>query len=206
MKRTILVAIALAVMSNAVEAGSSREAGQWIVRAGVGGVFPDSDNLVVAGVGTIEADDAYAVTLTGAYMLTESIGIELLASTPWTHDLDLKGVGQIGETKQLPPTLSLQWHTPALGALQPYLGLGLNWTVFFDEETSGPLAGADLDIDDSFGLAAQLGADFNLNERWLLNADLRWVNIEVDVELNGTTLGEAKIDPWVFSVNLGYQF
>ncbi len=206
MQRTILAALALSLFGSAGLAAEQGQAGQWIVRAGVGGVFPDSDNLNVAGIGTIEADDAYAVTLTGLYMLSDSLAVELLASTPWTHDIDLKGVGQIGELKQLPPTLSLQWHTPAVGRLQPYLGVGVNWTLFFDEETQGPIAGSKLSVDDSVGLALQIGTDYNLNEKWLLNADLRWIDLESDVELDGVKLGEAKIDPWVFSVNVGYRF
>lgn len=201
-----MVALALCLLSSIALAADGRHAGQWIARAGVGGVFPDSDNLTVPGVGTIEADEAYALTLTGAYMITDSVSVELLASSFWTHDVNLKGVGQIGEVKQLPPTLSLQWHTPAIGRLHPYLGVGVNWTIFFDEETQGPIAGTKLSVGNSVGIAAQVAADFDINDKWLLNADLRWINIESDVKLDGLKLGTATIDPWVFSVNVGYKF
>lgn len=206
MKRMILAAVALALVTSAAIAENGREAGQWFVRAGVGAVFPKSNNLTVPGVGTVDVDEAYAITLTGGYMITDWLGIELLASTPWTHDVNLKGVGKIGETKQLPPTLSLQWYTPNIGRIQPYVGVGINWTIFFDEKTEGALAGTRLNLDDSVGVAPQVGVDFNVNENWMINADVRWANIETDATVDGSDIGEVKIDPWVVSFNVGYRF
>ncbi len=204
MKRLILSAIALSLFANVAIAQDSHHAGQWIARAGIGGVFPKSNNLK-ASVGTIEADDAYSLTLTGVYMLTDNIGLELLASAPWSHDITLDGA-KVGNAKQLPPTLSMQWYTPAIGRIHPYLGVGLNWTMFFSESTTGALAGSNLELDDSFGVAVQGGMDWDLSDRWLVNADLRWINIESDVKLDGTKLGNAKINPIVFSLNVGYKF
>ena len=201
MKRFLLAAILLTAAANFALAENNREAGQWIGRAGFGAVLPDGDGLTLPGTGTVEADDAYSITLTGVYMATDSIGIELLASYFWTHDIELDGA-KIGETKQLPPTLSVQWHTPSIGAFQPYLGLGVNYTLFFSSKSSL----GDLDLDNSIGIATQIGFDYDINEKWLVNLDLRWIDIETDAKLDGAKLGTVEIDPYVVSLNVGYKF
>ena len=72
--------------------------------------------------------------------------------------------------------------------------------------TEGALAGLDLDIDDSWGAAGVLGADFLLNETWLLNLEVRYIGIESDVEVNGVNLGEVEINPLVYSAMVGWRF
>ena len=91
---------------------------------------------------------------------------------------------------------------------QPYAGIGFNWTTFFNTDTVSELSeqGINLELDDSFGVAAQLGADWLLNDSWLLNFDLRWINIESDAKLAGESAGTVEIDPWVYSINVGYRF
>ena len=204
MKRLVLTLVLLTAAVSYAQAANNREAGQWIARAGFGAVLPDGDGLTISGVGTVEADDAYSLTLTGAYMITNQFAVELLASYFWTHDIELDGA-KIGETKQLPPTLSVQWHTPSLGALQPYLGLGVNYTLFFSEKVD-PGVGDNLSLDNSIGIAAQIGFDYDINENWLVNLDLRWIDIETDAKLDGADLGTVEIDPYVVSVNVGYKF
>lgn len=212
MKRVILVAAATGLLANVAVADMQRQAGDWLVRGGIGVVDPKSDNLDVSSVlgapaGTnVQVDSGVAVYLNATYMVTDSIGVELLASTPFEHDIKIDGVGKVGSTKHLPPTLSVQWHTPAIGRIQPYLGVGVNWTLFFSESTEGALAGTSLDLDDSFGLAAQVGADFMLNDNWFLNLDLRWADIDTDASVDGTDIGTVEIDPIVYAVTVGYKF
>jgi len=212
MKRMLmLAAIAVLLVNTAQAQNEAKQAGDWIVRGGVGGVLPKSNNLSIAGIGTVEVDDGYAITINATYMVTDAIGIELLAATPFKHDISVAGAGKIGSTYQLPPTLSVQWHTPTLGPIQPYVGLGINWTVFFNEETTELLDSVigdptTLNLDSSLGLAGQVGADWNLNDNWLLNLDVRYISIETDAQVNGTELGEVDITPWVVSLNVGYKF
>lgn len=196
------LAVAAAVFAALSPTANAHEAGDWLVRVGAGMVDPKSDNGDIASV-----DSGAAVVFNGTYMLTSTLGLELLAATPFSHDIELAGDGtKVGETKHLPPTVSLQYHFPTGGPFQPYAGLGLNYTLFFDEETSGPLAGGDLDLDDSFGIAAQLGFDYDINESMFFNIDARWINIETDAELNGAALEKVEIDPMVYSLTIGWKF
>lgn len=209
MKRFLLAAILLTAAANFAVAETNREAGQWIARGGVGAVLPDGDGLDT-GLGKVEADDAYSITLTGVYMITDQFAVELLASYFWTHDIELDGA-KIGETKQLPPTLSVQWYTPSFGAFQPYLGVGVNYTIFFQEKITDPgaataLGGDYLRLDDSVGIAFQVGLDYDINENWLVNFDLRWIDIETDATTSAGSIGTVEIDPYVVSLNVGYRF
>lgn len=196
------LAVAAAVFAALSPAANAHEAGDWLLRVGVGMVDPKSNNGDVVSV-----DSGAAVVFNGTYMLTSTLGLELLAATPFSHDIELEDGGtRVGETKHLPPTLSLQYHFPTGSAFKPYAGLGLNYTVFFDEETRGPLDGVDLDLDDSFGIAAQLGFDYDFNDSMFFNIDARWINIETDAELDGVALETVEIDPLVYSLTVGWKF
>ncbi len=232
MKGLVLAALCAGLISTSALADVARSAGDWVVRGGIGVVDPDSDNLKtsIPDVGSlnIEVDEGYAITLTAAYMVTDHFGVELLASTPFSHDIDLsvdgQDVGKIGETKHLPPTLTAQWYFSPIGNWIPYVGAGLNLTVFFSEDVNGVLKDAlgatDLSLDESLGIALQIGSDFHINDNLFVNVDIRWIDINTDATvtfaadspLNPTPvgldveIGEVEIDPFVYSINLGWKF
>ena len=83
---------------------------------------------------------------------------------------------------------------------------GLNYTHFFDTKAEGALDGSKLKLKDSWGVAAQLGADIKISERWFMNADIRYIDIKSKVSLNGERIGTAKINPWVATLGVGYRF
>ena len=217
-------AITLALSSGAY----AYEAGDWVVRAGYAAVDPreSSSDLKVAGTkaaGTgVGVDSGKALGITASYMITPHIGIELLAATPFQHDITTKGLGglgvpdgtKLGSAKQLPPTLSAQYYIlDPSSVFQPYLGLGLNYTTFFSEDLSSDaensLGASNLQLDDSWGLAAEAGFDYRVGDRWLLNAAVWKIDIKSDASLN-TALGKVKttvtIDPWVYMIGVGYKF
>lgn len=201
LRRTLLVAATAAVVVFS-SAANAYEKGDWLVRVGVGNVDPKSSNGLVASV-----DSGTALVFNGTYFFTPNLGFEILAATPFSHDIKLASDGtKVGETKHLPPTFSLQYHFVTDGGFRPYVGAGLNYTLFFDEETTGPLSGSSLSLDDSVGLAAQLGADFDISDKMYLNFDLRWIDINTDAELDGAALEEVEIDPLVYSLTLGWRF
>ena len=188
------------------------EKGDWLARFGVANISPNdsSTSLTAAGANsTVGVDGDTQVFANLSYMIKENVAVELLASTPFTHDIvgtgALAGAGKVGETKQLPPTLSVQYHFKPKASVRPYVGAGINYTIFFSEKTSGALAGTSLSLDDSFGLAVQAGVDVDINKDWFFNADIRYINIETTAT---TALGtaEVKIDPTVISLGIGTRF
>ncbi|KGJ01920.1 OmpW/AlkL family protein [Paracoccus sphaerophysae] len=174
---------------------AAQSAGEWTVGIGAGSVQPKDDNGTVAGSLDVEVDGNTRPTLTVEYFLRDNVGIELLAATPFQHDVNIKGVGKVGSVKHLPPVLSVNYHWDTGSAFRPYAGIGLNYTSFWGEDTQGALDGADLDLKHSFGLALQAGADWWLNDKSAIRGTLRWIDIDSDVYLNGSKIGEVEIDP-----------
>lgn len=195
----LVVAVAALLLCPAIQA---QENDQWKLRVGVGSVDPKSNNGDIASV-----DSGTTLVFNGVYMFKPNVGLEVLASLPFSHDIKLAADGtKVGETNHLPPTVSLQYYFQSDSAVTPYVGAGVNYTLFFDEKTSGPLAGTDLELDPSFGLAVQAGIDFDISESMFLNLDLRWIDISTDAKLDGAPLETVEIDPLVYSLTVGWRF
>lgn len=175
---------------------ASAQGGDWLIRAGIHQVDPKSDNHPVVGV---KSDESFS--LSGTYFLTDRVAIELLGAYPFTHTITLNADGsEVGETTHLPPTLSLQYHFLPDAAFRPYVGAGLNYTFFYDEQTHGALEGTTLSLDNSFGLAAEVGVDIALNNDWALNLSIRWFDIDTDARLDGADLGTVEVDPYAYGL------
>jgi outer membrane protein len=202
-RKSIGIALALVLASGSLwQAAHATEAGDWVFRAGAKLVSPKNNNNEIV---SVEGDTQFTFDI--SYMFTPNIGLELLAAAPFRHDLTLvDGGGTVGSTDHLPPTLSVQYHFNAAGQFKPYLGVGVNWTTFFNEKTSGALEGTSLSLDDSFGIAAQVGVDVMLNDHWFFNGDVRWIDINTDATVNGDSIGEVAIDPVVYGFSFGYRF
>ncbi len=223
MKKTLLATSILAIALTAPLAHAYK-AGDIIVRAGAVTVAPneDSSNVQVGATkvpGTkATLDSNTQLGLTGTYMITDKVGIELLAATPFSHTVGVKGFGpsidgNLADIKYLPPTLSAVYYPlDSNSAFQPYVGLGLNYTWFFDTKLTSAAEGVGFngfELKDSWGLAGQVGMDYMLTDNLLFNAHVRYI----DIDTTGTThLGPTKVkvdvevDPWVYMVALGYKF
>lgn len=187
-------------------AASAQDDDRWIVKVGAHNVDPKSHNGKLAG-GALAADVGSSVrpSATFEYLFTPNIGAEVIVAWPFEHTVDLNGA-KAAKVKQLPPTISLHYHFNPRGSVSPFVGIGLNYTRFFDIDEQGPLAGARLKLDDSWGLAAHLGLDFHLSGNWLVGADVRWIDIDTKAKVNGASVGTVNIDPLVYGAYAGYRF
>ncbi|AUQ25472.1 outer membrane protein OmpW [Dickeya zeae] len=210
MKKVALLMVAAAMVPALAEA---HQAGDIIVRAGTATVRPHTSSDDVLGLGSFSVNNNTQLGLTLGYMATDNIGVELLAATPFKHRVGVGGVGQIAEVKHLPPTLMAQYYFgQSTDSLRPYLGVGLNYTTFFDEKfnQTGQDAGlTDLHLKSSWGVAAQAGLDYNLNKNWLLNMSVWWMDIDTTVKFKAAGQDQSiktRLDPWVFMFGFGYKF
>lgn len=194
-------ASAAAVVIASIVASGGALASDWTVRIGGHQVDAKSKNHDVVAV-----ESGESLTFSAAYRYSPRWAVEILAALPFGHDVALNdGGAKVAEVKHLPPTVSMQYSFAPDRRVRPYAGFGLNATVFFDEATSGPLAGNDLSLDTSFGVAAQLGIDFDIGENLILGLDARWVDIDSDAKLSGAALGTVEIDPLVLGLTLGWR-
>ncbi|KAA9001831.1 outer membrane protein OmpW [Affinibrenneria salicis] len=211
MKKAMLVLLAAAsVLPAGVQA---HQAGDVIVRMGTATVRPTEGSENVLGLGSFKVDNNTQLGLTFSYLVTDNIGVELLAATPFRHRVGLESTGNIAEVHHLPPSLMAQYYFgDANSKLRPYLGVGINYTLFYDEKfnNTGKQAGlSNLSLKNSWGVAAQAGLDYNLDNNWLLNASLWWMDIDTDVKFNtGDQQHQisTRLDPWVFMFGFGYRF
>jgi outer membrane protein len=199
------------------------EPGDWVVRGRIINVAPDEesslvsvDNVPVAGSG-VTVDDDTTLELDFTYMLNKHWGMELILGTS-RHDVDgdgtLAGLGGIIDAKTLPPTLTLQYHFMPDNNIRPYAGLGINYTHFYDEEVTGGLdaPGAKVEMDDSWGLAAQAGVDIAINRDWFVNFDVKYIKIDTTAKFRNTAVGgglaevDVDIDPWIIGIGIGTTF
>ncbi|HEK1899407.1 TPA: outer membrane protein OmpW [Proteus mirabilis] len=211
-----LSALILAAATLAPSISFAHQAGDFLFRAGTATVRPNAGSDNVLNVGHFDVNNNTQLGLTFGYMVTDNIGVELLAAIPFEHKVTLTGVGEIAKVKHLPPTLMAQYYFGhSEDKLRPYLGAGLNFTTFFDEkfnnnETVNALGLNSLDLKNSWGFAAQAGLDYNLDKNWMLNASVWWMNIETDVKFKGDNIPDQKIntriDPFVFMFGVGYRF
>lgn len=213
MDKKIISGIIAAALFSAAGVANAHQAGDIIVRAGAVTVAPDESSGDVLGFGEFDVNNDTQLGLNFGYMLTDNFGIELLAATPFSHDVKLAGLGKIADTKQLPPTLVAQYYFgTATSNLRPYIGIGVNYTNFFDNDfTDGAkeLGLDNLSMSNSWGLAGQVGIDYQVNKDWLVNASVWYAQIDTDVKF--TMAGDnykvgTDIDPWVYMVSVGYVF
>jgi outer membrane protein len=205
MKVLLPFLIAAAFGAVATPAAHADTNDNWVVRFGGSVVDPKSNNGKLADLSS-SVSSSVRPSASLEYMITPNIGVDLLAAWPFQHDVKLSGLGKVAQTKELPPTVGVNYHFMPNAAVSPFLGIGLNYTNFFNTKGVGALQGAGVSIANSWGVAAHAGLDVKLSPKWIFTADLRWVDIESDVKVSGTKVGTAKINPLVYGLSLGYRF
>lgn len=229
MKKSLVV-LALAAMFSPLVAQA--EAGDWVVRARAVNISPNEDsdlgktvNRNVASVmsngAELKVDSNTILEFDISYYITKNIAAELILATGSKHEVSVsKEPGAVlpnqllGSVDVLPPTLTVQWHFNPDQTIDPYVGAGINYTAFLDKRLDvrqGPLTGTDIKVErDSWGYALQAGVDINLKDGWLINADIKYIDLDTDVKLRTaggwTKIDDLDINPWVFGIGVGKKF
>jgi outer membrane protein len=224
--RKVILAAAIAALSGAALA---HEAGEVVLRVGVIHASPDVDSSRIRIGGRsfrgtradVKSDTQFG--LTGTYMVAPHFGIEVLAATPFTHEIRVKGLnrrfgpgydGKLGEVTQLPPTVSAQYFfLNPKSRFQPYVGLGLTYTAYYHEKLDRHQKDdnhfSDLSLEDSIGISPQVGMDLALTDHLFVHANIRRLGMgsRVTFRVNGAK-GKVDVDinPWVYFTGLGYKF
>lgn len=196
MKKLCLALLAAAAF---VPAAQAQSAGDIVVRARVVNIDPSATTL--AGVGEVTINSKVIPEVDFTYFVTQNIAAELILTYPQKHDVKVNGT-KVGTLKHLPPTLTAQYHFTDFGAVKPYVGAGINLTLF-----SGINLPAGLSIEkSSVGFAMQAGVDYKIDSKWSLNLDVKKVQIRTDLSAGAANLGTIKVDPLLVGVGVGMKF
>lgn len=217
-KIALVTAAAIGAMAPAM---ANAKAGDWIVRARAIMIAPtdggnNGDVTGIAGA-TVNVDNAITPEVDFTYMATDNIGFELIAATAKHHAKGagiLDGAGNLVNTWVLPPTLTAQWHFAPEAKVRPYIGAGINYTMFYNEKATSTLDGAlggdtKAKLKNDWGWAVQAGVDIDLTEKFFLNLDVKYIDINTKATLTtGSTVRTVKVDldPIVAGVGFGMRF
>ena len=216
-KLTLLAAAAAIVLPQAAQA----KAGDVLVRARAILVAPQerSGSVLPTFPGEkVKVSDSWAPEVDFTYMATDSLGFELIAATTKHHASGKTGttgsIGKLASTWVLPPTLTAQYHFNPEGHVRPYIGAGVNYTIFYSEKASSGLEAAvgptKVNLKNSLGPAIQVGVDFDIGKNVFLNVDAKWIQIDTTARLDTTALGTEKVkvhlDPLVIGIGIGTRF
>lgn len=209
---TLAGAAVLALTSALPTPSAAHEAGEFLVRIRGIVVMPDESGSLSQIGGDLQVSTSYAPEIDFSYFFTDAISLELIAAVT-KHDLEARntaaGSVDLGNTWVLPPTLLAQYHFFSDSMVSPYIGVGFNYTIFFDE-SAGPVASS-VSIDDAMGPAFQAGFDVQFpNSNFVFNADAKFILLSPDVKarVGGTRIKSNNFDlnPWIFGFGFGYKF
>ncbi|MER9229215.1 OmpW family protein [Mesorhizobium sp. M0664] len=182
----------------------------WQIRLRALGVITENSGYVNAVPGSgLSYSDTVTPELDISYFFTDNIAAELILGTTYAN-IDgqgtIGGLGKVGKVWLLPPTLTLQYHFTSLGTFRPYVGAGVNYTVFYNQDAGSADA---LKVENTFGTALQVGFDYMVDQHWGVNFDVKklFLKPDFDVTVDGAKLtGKAELDPWLIGAGVSYRF
>lgn len=181
----------------------------WLVRLRGIVMVPDESSSVSVIGGSIDVDTVVVPELDISYFFTDNVALELVLATTWHDAVDENsalGNVDLGEVSLLPPVLSLQYHFMPDSQFRPYVGGGVNYTIFYNEDAPGGTV-TSIDYENSFGFAVQAGIDIGFNDHWAINLDLKKVFLDTDVSINGGAItADLDLDPWIFGLGVAYRY
>jgi outer membrane protein len=210
LKLALIGAIGVLSLPNIAHAQGDMASSDWLskdrfqLRLRTIGVLADGDGVVREASLQTDVGDAITPEVDVSYFFTDHIAAELIAATA-QHEITA-GTSDVGETWILPPTLTLQYHFTPDQAFSPYVGVGLNYSIFYGEDSGTGFN--NLKVDNGIGYAAQAGFDYWLSDNWGLNLDVKYIDLNVDVSVNNGALNAKDVDinPWIVGGGVSYRF
>lgn len=225
MRKLAFILLSLSLFSTAfvnAQEQKNEEFKRWQVRVrGVAVVPSESADIGIIG-GDTEISSSFIPEVDFTYFFTKNIAAELILGTT-RHDVhttgsNLTAIGgpssaevDLGNVYLLPPTLTVQYHFMPDTSFKPYLGAGVNYTIFYGVDEGNVVK--DVKYDNAFGFALQAGLDYKINDKFFINIDAKKLFLKTDVTVDASNLAaglsipaEVTIDPWLLGVGVGMKF
>ncbi len=211
--RTAVATAAIIAAGAGLAPARAADQSPWQIRARALIVLPEEDltgSNTPAILGGADADisDSVVPELDISYFFTKNIAAELiLGTTP--HDVKVRnsaaGTLDLGHIWLLPPTLTLQYHFAPEAKIRPYIGAGVNYTIFYAQGGEKGIIN-DVKYDNGFGWALQAGVDMPLDDHWMLNVDVKQIFLSTTATVNGAIKADVDINPLLVGFGVGYRF
>ena len=228
MKKIQLGALALLLMAGT--SAFSQDKNEWDIRVRAIGVIPQEHATIGVIGGNANISNTVVPEADFTYFFAKNFSAELILATTRhsvnTTNSNLTAIGgsaatnvDLGKVWLLPPTLTLQYHLPASKVIKPYVGAGLNYTVFYSAD-KGPVVNG-ITYKNSFAFASQLGLDFDITRRMFINVDVKKIFLSTDVKVDASNLtpagspalasvlknipADVTINPWIIGLGVGWR-
>jgi len=175
---------------------------------------PDTGSESFSGIpeSGVQLDSDETLSGSVAWFFKDYAAFEISSSLPYSPDLDgnarLKelGIGNIGDVKYVPTYMTVNFYLQDTSAVTPYLGAGVAFNKFYDENAK--LSGLDVNLDSSFDPTLLAGVELDFGAPVLFYFDARYTFLETDASFSGATTEtiEMEINPVVFNLGIGYRF
>ena len=190
----------------ASQAQSTDNSNPWMVRVRAVDVLFQNGQTQTVQTANVKAQNLVIPEFDVSYFFTKNIAAELVLTYPQQVSINAgPGQSNIGKITALPPSLLLQYHFTDLGGFKPYVGAGINYTIFGNRSNFPGLPGAQV-AQSSVGFAGQVGMDYMFDKNWGLNVDVKYITMATDVTLNGANIGKLTLNPWTPGVGVTYKF
>lgn len=206
-KKVLAAALmSIGMLSVANVQAQAADPGPFMVRARavyLGWENGQSGGLPLGGDTKVTAQSLWIPEIDLTYFFTKNIATELVLTYPQDININVGGT-KAGTISALPPSLMLQYHFTDMGAFKPYVGLGINYTIFY--KRNNILDGAASVSDSSVGVVGQLGFDYMLDKNWGLNVDLKYIQMATKVYVGGDKVGTVNLNPLAVGLGVSYRF
>ena len=207
--KSLVAAMATVASLAPIVAQAQAEENPWMVRVrAVDMLWQNGQSQTVQDL-NIKAKNQWIPEFDVSYFFTKNIAAELVLTWPQQVNITAgQGDTNVGKITALPPSLLAQYHFTDLGAFKPYVGAGVNYTIF-GNRANFPALGNSVQVDqNSIGFVGQVGMDYMFDKNWGLNLDLKYAMISTNVTTvqGGTNLGKLTLNPWMPAVGVTYKF
>ena len=207
LKSLVVAMAAVASLAPIAAHAQSADENPWMVRVrAVDLLWQNGQSGTVVQGADVKAANKVIPELDVSYFFTKNIAAELVLTYPQTIDINYtSSQTKLGSIKALPPSLLLQYHFTNFGAFKPYIGAGVNYTIFTSRNNLGN--GAYSVDNSSFGAVGQIGMDYMFDKNWGLNLDLKYATMSTNVTTAaGADGGKLTLNPWMPAVGVTYKF
>ena len=168
----------------------------------------EKSSTSIGGEASVNADVVPELDI--RYFITDNFAIEAIAGTT-KHSVRAIGTAlgdvDLGHTWVLPPTVTFQYHFETSNNFKPYVGVGLNYTLFYNSNPGDVIR---VSYKNDFGYAANIGFDYFITDKNYLNIDIKKFKINtsnvIDAGVAGIATADVDLDPLAISIGYGWRF